>query len=177
MLAAQHTAQLSVRCHAAWTAVSIADVMLSSLPMLSMHVTTKVCPDRWHDSPWLKTLAHSDTPSALLFAGITGSQLDGTQTGGVANCPSFSSPRQVYADLTWLKNLQCFAHMMSVVYDGNTKRCVVTRPNQQQAAAAAQVLHDAITAAEQPLNHCDAALECQQTCEGFSLLLAGMCSQ
>jgi hypothetical protein len=54
--------------------------------------------------------------------GMAGSQLDGTQTGGVANCPRITSPRQIYADISWLKNLPCFAHMLSVNYDHSTGR-------------------------------------------------------
>jgi hypothetical protein len=55
-------------------------------------------------------------------AGMAGSQLDGTQTGGVASCPRITSPRQIYADISWLKNLPCFAHMLSVSYDHSTGR-------------------------------------------------------
>jgi hypothetical protein len=58
----------------------------------------------------------------LLLQGATGSQLDGTQDGSAGSCNAFSSPRVVYPDASWMKNLQCFAHMMSVRYDNNTGR-------------------------------------------------------
>ncbi|KAF6251524.1 Lecithin:cholesterol acyltransferase-domain-containing protein [Scenedesmus sp. NREL 46B-D3] len=52
-------------------------------------------------------------PTIVLVPGISGSQLDGTQTG-TNGCPMFSQPRQVWAEPTWLKALDCFAHMMSL---------------------------------------------------------------
>lgn len=61
-------------------------------------------------------------PSLLPSSGLSGSQLDATQTGGVSSCPAFSSPRQVYADVTWLKNLPCLSHIMSAGYDHSTGR-------------------------------------------------------
>lgn len=59
--------------------------------------------------------------STHVLAGISGSQLDGTQTG-TDGCPQFSEPRQVWAEATWMKNLDCFAHMLSVNYNATTKR-------------------------------------------------------
>uniref|UniRef100_A0A383V969 Lecithin:cholesterol acyltransferase-domain-containing protein n=1 Tax=Tetradesmus obliquus TaxID=3088 RepID=A0A383V969_TETOB len=60
-------------------------------------------------------------PTIVLVPGISGSQLDGTQTG-TNGCPQFSEPRQVWAEATWMKNLDCFAHMLSVNYNATTKR-------------------------------------------------------
>ncbi|KAF8067395.1 hypothetical protein HT031_002443 [Scenedesmus sp. PABB004] len=61
-------------------------------------------------------------PTLVLIPGISGSQLDGTQTGEGPGCPSFSAPRAVWADVSWMRNLACFAHMMSVRYDAASRR-------------------------------------------------------
>lgn len=76
------------------------------------------------DSPrrFFRVSCDNPRPTFVAVPGLSGSQLDATQSGGVGSCPAFSSPRQVYADVTWLKNLPCFAHMMSAGYDHSTGR-------------------------------------------------------
>jgi hypothetical protein len=70
-----------------------------------------------------KPLASFTGVTVVLAAGATGSQLDATQDGTAGSCTQFTAPRVVYPDFSWLKNLQCFAHMLSVKYDNATGRC------------------------------------------------------
>jgi hypothetical protein len=62
-------------------------------------------------------LMNESASSTTRHAGMTGSQLDALQSGGVGGCPRMSTPRVAYPDLSWLKNLECFTHMMSLNYD------------------------------------------------------------
>jgi hypothetical protein len=71
---------------------------------------------------WLHHITSAAGGVVALVAGATGSQLDATQDGTAGGCTQFSAPRVVYPDFSWLKNLQCFAHMLALTYDNSTGR-------------------------------------------------------
>uniref|UniRef100_A0A383VUA1 Uncharacterized protein n=1 Tax=Tetradesmus obliquus TaxID=3088 RepID=A0A383VUA1_TETOB len=68
--------------------------------------------------------ANCDTPrpTFVLVPGNAASQLDATQDGSAGGCAPFTSPRMVYPDPSWAKNLKCLLHTLSVTYDSSSGR-------------------------------------------------------